>query len=310
MSIEVMALVMRRAMGSATRKAVMLAMADASNEDGCGIWKSADTIAAQAEISRRTVLRVWHELESEGLICRTGTRPVRGGEVIIWDIDIQEVSDLPRAVPAVIRPGDMVSPGDTDATDPVTLTPRPGDTVSHNTSLTRPINPSPAPALELVSQEAPSGPDRLQSTLKAIWDSGPPQSRERSGRKRLSEAVAKILRARKDIAPAQLLAAWEAFLRTPDARKDHGRFCPGIHVWLNDNRFDAFLPPVAGAAEASPGDQRRLNLERCFAQYGSGGAWRGREFDSPIRPDDSAAAGLYPEDLYAQYQVPRPEPVA
>ncbi len=301
-----MALVMRRAMGSATRKAVMLAMADAANEDGCGIWKSADTIAAQSEISRRTVLRVWQELESEGLILRRGTRPVRGGEVIVWDIDVRKVSVLPKAVPAVNRPGDTVSPGDTDAAHPVTLTPRPGDTVSPNTSLTRPINPSGAPALELTSEPESSEPDRLQSVLKAIWDAGPPQSRERSSKKRLAESVAKILKARRDIAPEQLLAAWHAFLRTPDARKDQGRFCPGVHVWLNDNRFDAFVQPVASAAKASPDDERRLNLERCFYQYGGGGAWRGREFGCPVRPDDPEATGLYPDDLYAKYRVERP----
>lgn len=158
-------------------------------------------------------------------------------------------------------------------------------------------------------EDAGAKPDHSE-TLKAIWDAGPPQSRERSSKKRLSEAVSKILKARKDIVPEQLLAAWHAFLRTPDARKDQGRFCPGIHVWLNDNRFDAFLQPPDTAAKASPDDERRLNLERCFYQYGGGGAWRGREFGCPVKPDDPEAAGLYPDDLYVKYRVERPRGAA
>lgn len=140
--------------------------------------------------------------------------------------------------------------------------------------------------------------DDHDQTLKAIWDAGPPQSRERSSRKRLAEAVQKTLKARRDLTADRLLGAWLAFLRTPDARKDQGRFCPGIHVWLNDNRFDAFLQPVE--ADVSPADQRALNLERCFYQYGGGGAWRGREFGEPLKPDE-VPPGHYPAELYAKY---------
>jgi hypothetical protein len=152
--------------------------------------------------------------------------------------------------------------------------------------------------------------DPLSGCLKAMWDSGPPPSRERSSKKRLSEAVSKVLKARKDITAEQLLAAWQAFLRTPDARKDQGRFCPGIHVWLNDNRFDAFLPAAESAAKRDPAADHLLNLERCFYQYGAGGAWRGREFGCPVKPDDPQAAGLYPDDLYARYGVDRPRGAA
>lgn len=137
-----MALVMRRTIGSATRKAVMLAMADASNEDGCGIWKSADTLADQCEISKRTVLTTWGQLEEEGLIVRAGSRRVRGGEVIVWDIDVEKIRALPKAGFSFKKPDETISPGETDDINPVKLTTEPGETVSPNPSLTRPIEPS------------------------------------------------------------------------------------------------------------------------------------------------------------------------
>lgn len=142
MSIEVMALVMRRTIGSSTRKAVMLAMADASNEDGCGIWKSADTIADQCEITKRTVLTTWAQLEEEGFIIRAGSRRVRGGEVIVWDIDVEKVRALPKAGFTFQKPDETISPGETGDINPVKLTTEPGETVSPNPSLTRPIEPS------------------------------------------------------------------------------------------------------------------------------------------------------------------------
>lgn len=308
-----MALVMRRAMGSATRKAVLLAMADAANEDGCGIWKSADTIAAQSEISKRTVLRVWQELEGEGLILRRGTRPVRGGEVIVWDIDVRKVSALPKAIPAADRPGDTVSPGDTDATDPVTLTPRPGDTVSPNTSLTRPLNPSKAPALDLISENSSPEPDPVQQAVEYYNQVAPtvrwPQASKVTGKR------AAALKARlKEFG----LDAWK---RVVDRAANTPWCCgQGGRKWFADidylSRESGFLkiyetlPQVSPQAKASPEDERRLNLERCFYQYGGGGAWRGREFGFPVRPDEPEAAGLYPDDLYSKYRVKRPQGAA
>lgn len=123
MSIEVMALVLKRTLGSATRKAVLLAMADAANSDGSGIWRSAETIAAEAEVSRRTVFTVWQELESSGLIVRTGTRSVRGGDVTIWEIQMDRLRSLPRN--DVRQPSANGALSATDSTDPVQLTAQP-----------------------------------------------------------------------------------------------------------------------------------------------------------------------------------------
>jgi hypothetical protein len=167
MSIEVMSLVFKRSLGSVTRKAVMLAMADAANDDGSGIWKSADTIAAQCDLSKRTVFRTWKELEADALIRRVGTRTVRGGEVTIWGIDTRAVSALPRSSQSAIKPHDIVSPsdslsplgpddilslGDTVSSDPVTACHQPSDTVSPEPSYNHPIEPSTACVREAVAK--------------------------------------------------------------------------------------------------------------------------------------------------------------
>ena len=147
--------------------------------------------------------------------------------------------------------------------------------------------------------------DDHSEVLKAFWDSSPDKARERSSKKRLSEAVSKIVRARKDVTAEQLLAAWQAFLRTADARKDGAKYCPGIHVWLNDNRFDAFLQPAG--PKSSPEDDRSLKLEQCFFQFARGGAWEGRHYGMPTPPDHPEAA--YPEALYAKYGLKKPQRV-
>lgn len=116
MSGAVMGLVLKVKLGSPTKKAVLLAMADKADDAGEGIFKSATTIATEAECSRETVIRVWKEF-SKGprpLISKTGKLPVRGGHVIVWKINIEALHERAGS-------GDNRSP----------LEPESGDVKSH-----------------------------------------------------------------------------------------------------------------------------------------------------------------------------------
>lgn len=235
MSIEVMTLVFKRSLGSVTRKAVMLAMADAANDDGSGIWKSAETIAAQCDLSKRTVLRTWKELEADKLIRRVGKRAVRGGEVIIWGIDCRAVASLPRPAQNAIKPddnlslgdteslGDGMSPGDNDDTDPVTMTTQPDDRVSPKPSLNHPIEPSTACVREAV--------DEILALL--------PKNKVRMApRDSLPKVVKTILRT----TPTEdLLKAVKACYSHERHVIEEGQYAPAIYTFLQKGAWKGWL---------------------------------------------------------------------
>lgn len=264
MSIEVMSLVFKRSLGSVTRKAVLLAMADAANDDGSGIWKSAETIAAQCDLSKRTVFRTWKELEDDQLIRRVAVRAVRGGEVIIWGIDTRAVAALPRASENSSKPDDNLSPGDTvsgsdrkspgdnDATDPVTMTPQPGDTVSPKSSLTHPIEPSNASVRATV--------DEILALL--------PRSKVRMApRDSLPKVVKTILRT---TPPESLLAAVKACYEFERHREEEGQYAPAIYTFLQKGAWRGWLP---GEASERPADMSEDEWKTAMRHWVDTGEW-------------------------------------
>ncbi|HPF23700.1 MAG TPA: helix-turn-helix domain-containing protein [Hyphomonas sp.] len=235
MSIEVMNLVFRSSLGSVARKAVMLAMADAANDDGSGIWRSAETIAAQCDLSKRTVFRIWKELQADGLIRRVGVKAVRGGEVIVWGIDCRTIASFRRPDQVPTKPdnisspgdslslGDGVSPGDNDATDPVTGCHKPGDRVSPKPSLNHPIEPSSACVCETV--------DEILALL--------PKNKVRMApRNSLPKVVKTILRT----TPAEnLLKAVKACYSHERHLVEDGQYAPAIYTFLQKGAWKGWM---------------------------------------------------------------------
>lgn len=148
--------------------------------------------------------------------------------------------------------------------------------------------------------------DAVLEAVETIWKAAPQTSRARSGRKPLAVQIRAILKARRDLSAEQLRDAWLEFLRSPDARRDDSKFVPGVHRWFQGGRFEAFLRPAAGARSSDPDDGPPLALIQSFHQYGTGGAWTGRQHGWPTPPDAPEAAGLYPDELYERYGVSRP----
>lgn len=272
MSIEVMTLVFKRSLGSVTKKAVLLAMADAANEDGSGVWKSAETIAGECDLSKRTVLRTWKELEADGLIQRVGVRTVRGGDVIIWGLDCQAISRLSRPGDTMSpsdtessgKPGDRESPGDNDATDPVTMTPQPGDTVSPK--------PSNKPSLEPLS---------LDFVLDEIWKVWSEAGRKRS---HSHEQLLKKLKTKtkgKDL--REVLKAFKVMAKTTD-----GNFHPGIQVVLNSGQWQNWI-----GKDQSPEQPKSLDdWKQAAADYCELEIWPTSLGPAPHQPGCEAPTGL------------------
>lgn len=309
MSIQVTALVLRRTLGSPTRKAVMLAMADAANDDGAGIWKSAETIAAQAEVSRRTVFNVWSQLEAGGLIVRTGSRRVRGGEVIVWDIDLERLRELPKASAAIKpdagessgptqKPNARIAPGESDDTDPVNLTTQPSAGAAPDSSLNRPIEPSKA--------RAPAR-GTLAWAVDELWKAAPDTARRRSSRKALTAAIEAALRKRADLTAETLTAAYRRYAASDDAQREGGKFATAVHRWVQQDRFDAFIgePGLLQAAKCQAPDARSRTadnapLDFAFQRFAKTGEWHGGRHGFDLRPD-SAPPGYYSAELYTRH---------
>ncbi|GAO13026.1 hypothetical protein TPA0598_17_00070 [Streptomyces lydicamycinicus] len=70
--------------------AVLGAMADKADSDGCGTWLSKETIAARVHVSEETVKRCWRNMSRRRLIARGDQRMVRHYRAdrrpVVWDI--------------------------------------------------------------------------------------------------------------------------------------------------------------------------------------------------------------------------------
>ena len=96
MSNECVALVQRRVVGSATKKAVLVYMADRASDDGSGIWTSKVHIAADTELSKRSVQNAINELEAAGIVSKSGTRRCANGFTFEYSINIAALKLLPQ----------------------------------------------------------------------------------------------------------------------------------------------------------------------------------------------------------------------
>lgn len=95
MSNLISASVQRRVVGSATRKSVLLYMADKAADDGSGIWTSKANIARDLELGIRAVQYAIRELVAAGLLIEIGQRDCKHGYTVEYGIVVDAVSALP-----------------------------------------------------------------------------------------------------------------------------------------------------------------------------------------------------------------------
>lgn len=82
---------------AASRKAVLVALADRANDDGSDIWVSKTRVAAELECSRETVKQAIKSLEADGILQEVGTRPGRTGFTYVYKISVGALARLPSA---------------------------------------------------------------------------------------------------------------------------------------------------------------------------------------------------------------------
>jgi hypothetical protein len=97
MSNKVSTLVYSKLTGSMARKGILGYMADKASDDGSGIWCSKQTIAAEVECSKQTVITTMRGLVADGLITEVGQRKARNGYTVEYRIELAAVRKLPDA---------------------------------------------------------------------------------------------------------------------------------------------------------------------------------------------------------------------
>ncbi|WP_065325814.1 helix-turn-helix domain-containing protein [Tritonibacter mobilis] len=95
MSNECAGIAQKRRVGSATKKIVLMYLADRASDDGSGIWTSKAHIAADTELSKRSVQNAMQDFEQSGLLVKTGTKPCKNGYTYEYRLVISVLKSLP-----------------------------------------------------------------------------------------------------------------------------------------------------------------------------------------------------------------------
>lgn len=103
MSNEVTTIAQKRVVGSATRKAVLMYLADRASDDGSGIWTSKAHIAADTELSKRSVQNVMNQFEIEGLLVKVGTKACTNGFTFEYRLEMPLLMALPSTREEQVR---------------------------------------------------------------------------------------------------------------------------------------------------------------------------------------------------------------
>ena len=99
MSNLVSNVIQTKLIGSPTKKAILMYMADKASDDGSGIWVSKGNMAADLEMSSRAVRQHIKEMLAMGVLKVTGQKECRHGYTIDYQINLEIVSKLPSTRP-------------------------------------------------------------------------------------------------------------------------------------------------------------------------------------------------------------------
>ena len=121
-----------RKFGSATRKQIIMFLADKASDDGSGIWCSKGTIQRHTELGETTVKRTIREFLKEGILVETGARGCKNGFTVVYRIDLARIEALELTAEPDIETGATV--------DPVQTGPGTGATVAGVPGPPRPPN--------------------------------------------------------------------------------------------------------------------------------------------------------------------------
>jgi len=268
-SIHVLSMVLKARLRSTNHKMVMIKLASCANDDGTRVFPAVATIAAEAQLSRRTVQAILRALEDEGLIVLEGHAAGGRGHAREYRIRLDALAERTAAPPEKGAASAPFEDGKGATVAP--FEERKGANDDHkgrkssapHSSRTRQDSPPPYPPqggngslLPDLARAAPCQPARQagidsagsDSEFERWWAEGVPQHHRRDkGRAR------RAFRAARRKAPLQVLIAgyrrYHAELDRLDRPPDKRRY-PA--TWLNgEGWLDAPLVPPDEASRAA-----------------------------------------------------------
>lgn len=185
MSRIVATLVYSKVIGSAHRKAVLAYCADRASDDGSGVWCSKQTIAAETEVARSTVIKIINEFVAEGLLTQTGTRKCANGATVEYRVNVEKIrtlADVKTPLSAPVRQPDQsasrtsLNPDQSGSRTPPVRQPDPKTSGSRTQTVLEPslnkVGGGSAHASEAIHDDAPTFRERILAATGAHPISG------------------------------------------------------------------------------------------------------------------------------------------
>lgn len=237
MSRYVAALVYRKRVGSMARKAILAYCAERANDDGTGVWPAKTTVAREVECSKQTVIDVFRQFVSEGLLIEVGKRTTGNGYVVCYDLNIDAIKALDDAISEVETTGPILDRSSQltprgQATGPQEVKP-----VDPNRPLTV---PKPSIGREGLFDSLEDGRPKSDG-FEDFWSVFPKKAGKEDAQKAWRKAIT--------IAPAETIIAAAARYADWLNSGGPGEFRPQVKFpqgWLNGKRWeDADIAPTS-----------------------------------------------------------------
>jgi len=278
MSTECISWALKFAHCSASEKSVLFVLANNSNQDGIA-WPGQQSIAHQTCLSASTVMRALASLDNPErpggrVICRERRSRRNGSRTsdMVHLVKYQEDNDL-----TVTMTGRDLEPNrHHDGAQPVTMT-GPEPLVLEPSVLKDGANGTQR-AIEGLSSNGKLKGAEVDEFAHRLFKQWPKIGRRRSSIRLTTAAVRMVL---KEIGHMDLLNAVAAYLRTDEARKDDCQYVKGLHCWLKEGRYDAFLDE-----DTTPGEGvGPSEWAAAYEDFETRGAWdRSRLGPPPSEP--------------------------
>ena len=213
MSNKISNLVQTKKIGSLTKKAILMYMADKASDDGSGIWVSKKNMAADLEMTDRAVRIHIKDMIAMGVLVEAGQRQCKTGYTVDYTINVDVVGSLGSTREATEQHAPL---NDVHPYPCMTFTPTP-----------EPRSPKPSiePSIEPYTS---SKDDEVNYYFDQLWEMYPRKVGKGQARKAYVAASKKI-----DF--FDLLPKLEAYVATLDGKDK--QYMPHLATWLNGERW-------------------------------------------------------------------------
>ena len=229
-----------RKFGSATRKQIIMFLADKASDDGSGIWCSKGTIQRHTELGETTVKRTIRDFLKEGILVETGARGCKNGFTVVYRIDLARIEALELTAEPEMETGATV--------DPVQTGPGTGATVAGVPGPPRPPN-HPKTIHKPPTRERGAGVDEEAEKILAAF----PPDRLR-GKAECLGRIRDILDS--GILADDLLRAVKAYA-TDSAGFTRSKVCFSDN-WFKSGRWRAYVEDIAKGREETKAKEAEM----------------------------------------------------